>query len=83
MFDVIRRNGARLMLAALACTFPAQPASADTVTGNGTVTATVTATCDLVAAPTIAFGTISGIGTLAGDVTAQGTITVICRTGAS
>jgi len=82
MFDTIRRNRARAMLAALACTFQAQLAFADTVTGNGTVTATVTATCDLVAAPTIAFGTISGIGTLAADVTAQGTITVVCSTGA-
>lgn len=83
MFDVTRRNRAPLILAALACISLAQPAFADTVTGNGTVTATVTATCDLVAAPTIAFGTVSGIGTVATDVTAQGTITVICSTGAS
>ena len=71
------------MLATLACMSQAQPALADTVTGNGTVTATVTATCNLVAAPTIAFGTISGIGSVTADVTAQGTITVICSTGAS
>jgi len=81
MFDTTRRSRAPLILAALACT--AQPARADTVTGNGTVTATVTATCNLVATPTIAFGSISGIGTVAADVTAQGTITVICSTGAS
>jgi spore coat protein U-like protein len=83
MFDTTRREGGLLILAALACLSPAQPAFADTVTGNGTVTATVTATCNLVATPTIAFGTISGIGTVAADVTAQGTITVICSTGAS
>ena len=83
MFDTTRREGGLLILAALACLSPAQPAFADTVTGNGTVTATVTATCNLVATPTIAFGTISGIGTVAADVTAQGTITVICSTGAT
>lgn len=83
MFDTARRNGTRLALVVLACTVQSRPAFADTVTGNGTVTATVTATCDLVATPTIAFGTIGGLGTLAADVTAQGTITVICSTGAS
>lgn len=82
MFDVIRRNRTPLICVAFACVFQATPAFADTVTGNGTVTATVTATCDLVATPTIAFGTISGLATVATDVTAQGTITVICSTGA-
>ena len=83
MFDTARRNRSVLILTAIACISRTQPAFADTVTGNGTVTATVTATCNLVATPTIAFGTITGIGTVAADVTAQGTITVICSTGAS
>jgi len=83
MLSATRPNRGLLTLTALVCASQAQPAIADTVTGNGTVTATVTATCDLVAAPTIAFGTISGLSTLAADVTAQGTITVACSTGAS
>lgn len=82
MFDVARRNKTPLIAMVLACASQATPALADTVTGNGTVTATVTATCDLVATPTIAFGPISGLATVATDVTAQGTITVICSTGA-
>ncbi|MES2057741.1 MAG: spore coat U domain-containing protein [Pseudomonadota bacterium] len=70
--------------AAIAClAIAAQPASAATVTGNGTVTANVQAACNLVSTPTVPFGTVSSVGPLAADIPATGTITVACSNGAS
>jgi spore coat protein U-like protein len=57
-------------------------ANAGTTGGYGLVQATVQSACNLVATPTISFGTVSSIGPLAAEIDQTGTISVACSNGA-